>query len=209
VVATIAVDRSVVLREDTWVGLEFQGLTGIAAVSLRGGSAAAPPLTGNPPVLRADLSAGQDVTQAAREVLRKLDALVSANEASVKTSLRNIETFTNTLADNSERIDRILAGAEKFVGSAETKLDDFASAARAVRTVADNLDKHTAEISVGLTRFSQFGLREWEKLATDGRRAISVLEQTVKNIDQNPSRLLFGGAPKTPAGPRAQSNAAR
>ena len=210
VVATIAVERGVVLRADTWVGLEFQGLTGIASVALRGGSATAPKLEGNPPMLRADLGAGQDVTQAARDVLRKLDAFVTANESSVRNSLKNIEMFTTTLADNSERIDRILAGAEKLVGTAETKLDDFAGAARAVRTVADNLDKHTAEISVGLTRFSQFGLREWEKLATDGRRAISVLEQTVKNIDQNPSRLLFGGAPARPAGPRTpQSNAQR
>jgi phospholipid/cholesterol/gamma-HCH transport system substrate-binding protein len=210
VVATIAVDKSVVVRADTWVGLEFQGLTGIASVSLRGGSATAPRLDGNPPVLRADLGAGQDVTQAARDVLRKLDAFVTANESSVRTSLKNIELFTHTLADNSERIDRILSGAEKLVGTAETKLDDFAGAAKAVQTVADNLDKYTAEISVGLTRFSQFGLREWERLATDGRRAISVLEQTVKNIDQNPSRLLFGGAPARPVAPRAPlSNAQR
>ena len=30
------------MRTDTQVGLEFQGLTGIAAVALRGGSQAAP-----------------------------------------------------------------------------------------------------------------------------------------------------------------------
>ncbi len=205
VVATIAVDRKLALRTDTWVGLEYQGLTGIAAVSLRGGSATAPLVTGNPPLLRADHGASQDLAQGAREVLRKLDAFVSENESSMRTSLKNIEVFTNTLANNSDRIERILSGAETLVGSAENKLADVSAAARSVRAAADNLDQRTGDIAAGLTRFSTTGLKEWEKLAVDGRRAIGVLERTVKNIDQNPSRLLFGGAPKPPAA--AEANA--
>jgi phospholipid/cholesterol/gamma-HCH transport system substrate-binding protein len=196
VIATISVDRDVMVREDTRVGLDFQGLTGIASVSLKGGSAVAPPLEGQ--LLRADPGATQDVTQAAREVLRKIDAFVSDNEASLRTSFKNIETFTRTLADNSDRIDRILAGAESLVGGAD-KPGEFAEAARAVRAAADNLDQRTAEISTGLSRFSQSGLREWEKLAIDGRRMLGVVERTVKNIDRNPSRLIFGGgAPAEP-----------
>jgi phospholipid/cholesterol/gamma-HCH transport system substrate-binding protein len=89
------------------------------------------------------------------------------------------------------------------VGGAEAKLGDIAEAARSVRSLSDNLDKNVSEMATGLTRFSNSGLREWEKLAVDGRRAISILEQAVKNIDQNPSRLLFGGAPARPAGNRA------
>src|SRR6185369_3931580 len=38
VTAGIAVDRTVSVRPDTEVGLEFQGLTGIAALSLKGGN---------------------------------------------------------------------------------------------------------------------------------------------------------------------------
>ncbi|MFD2184130.1 MlaD family protein [Rhodoplanes azumiensis] len=201
VIVGIAVDRAVTLRTDTQVGLDFQGLTGFASVSLRGGSATAPVL--DPPILRADLTAGQDVTSAARSVLRRLDSLVADNEASFRNTLRNMESFTQTLADNSERIDRIVAKAESVMTGAEGKLEDVAAAARSIRTLADNLDKNISQMSSGLTRFSQTGLREWERLAVDGRRAISTLEQAVKNIDQNPSRLLFGGAPAEPAGRRA------
>lgn len=202
VIAAMAVDRDVVLRTDTWVGLEFQGLTGIAAIALRGGSASAAVL--DPPVLRADLTATQDVTSAARSVLRRLDSLVADNETSFRTTLRNMEAFSQTLADNTARIDSILAGVEKMVTGAEGKLEEVAQAARAVRSVADNLDKNVSAVSSGLARFSQSGLREWERLAVDGRRAISTLEQTVRNIDQNPSRLLFGGAPTQPAGSRVR-----
>jgi phospholipid/cholesterol/gamma-HCH transport system substrate-binding protein len=198
VIVGITVDKAVVLRTDTWVGLEFQGLTGFASVALRGGSASAPVL--DPPILRADLTAGQDVTSAARSVLRRLDSLVADNETSFRTTLKNMEAFTQTLADNSGRIDRIMATAESVMNGAEGKLDDIAQAARSIRVLADNLDKNVTQMSSGLTRFSQTGLREWERLAVDGRRAISTLEQAVRNIDQNPSRLLFGGAPTQPAG---------
>src|SRR5690348_17563274 len=44
--ATLSIDKSVAVRSDTVVGLEFQGLTGIASVSLKGGSTAAPVLAG-------------------------------------------------------------------------------------------------------------------------------------------------------------------
>src|SRR5580704_2397600 len=42
--ALISVDRAVPVRDDTKVGLGFQGLTGLAEVSLTGGSADAAPL---------------------------------------------------------------------------------------------------------------------------------------------------------------------
>jgi phospholipid/cholesterol/gamma-HCH transport system substrate-binding protein len=200
VIADILVDNRIVVREDTEVGLEFQGLTGFASVALRGGSANSRPL--DPPILRADPNATQDVTSAARSVLRRLDSVVADNQTSLHASLKNLEVFTEALAGNAQRIDHILANAESVVGGAETKLNDMAEAARSVRTLADNLDKSVTEVSTGLARFSNDGLKQWEKLAVDGRRAINTLEQTVKNIDQNPSRLLFGGAPARPAGSR-------
>jgi len=201
VIAVIYVDKDVVLRQDTGISLEFQGLTGFATIALRGGSPTSPPL--DQPVLRADLGSTQDLSSAARSVLRRLDTVVTENETSVRTSLKNLEIFTGTLANNADRIERIIANAEGVVGGADAKLNDIAEAARSVRSLADNLDKNVSEMSTGLSRFSNLGLREWEKLAVDGRRAISTLEQAVKNIDQNPSRLLFGGAPAQPAGARS------
>ena len=204
VIAVINVDAKAAVRADTWVGLDYAGLTGNAAIALRGGSDRAPPPADG--VLKADVAAAADVTQAAREVLRKLDNFISDNEQALKNSLKNVETFSQTLADNSGRIDRIIAGAENLIGSAD-KPGEFADAARSIKSAADNLDKRTADISNGLERFSSVGLREWERLAVDGRRTMSTLEKTIKNIDNNPSRLLFGGAPPeanaTP-GPRAR-----
>ena len=57
VIALIRIEGATPVREDTQVGLEFQGLTGIAAVSFTGGTidGAPPPLDKDGiPVLTAD-----------------------------------------------------------------------------------------------------------------------------------------------------------
>ena len=56
VVAVISVDKRAAVRADTWVGLDYQGLTGIAAIALRGGSDHAPLAAGGN-VLKADATA--------------------------------------------------------------------------------------------------------------------------------------------------------
>src|SRR5919205_373660 len=63
VVATVIIDKAVPVRADTRVGLDFQGLTGIASISVKGGAPDAAPLIGSngqPPTLMADATATQD-----------------------------------------------------------------------------------------------------------------------------------------------------
>ena len=194
VVATISVNRAAPVRADTKVALAFQGLTGLAEVALTGGAADAALLAtddGTPPTLYAAAGAGADVTQAARDVLSRISGLVVDNETALRSSLRNIETVTSTLAQNSERLDKVMAGLENLTGSGD-KSGEIAQAAEAVRKLAENLDKRTDEISVGLTRFSNSGLKEFEAFAVDGRRTLAELNKAIKNIDQHPSRLIFG-----------------
>ena len=97
VVALAMVENNAPIRKDTLVGLEFQGLTGVAAISLKGGEEAAPavPLDEDGvPMLTADPSALQDVTESIRATLQNVNRIVADNQESVKNSLRNLETFT-------------------------------------------------------------------------------------------------------------------
>jgi len=204
VVAIVSIEKSVAVRADTAVGLEYQGVTGTASIALRGGSKDAPPPSGAPPTLKVDAAGAQDVTQAAREAMRRIEALVGDNEAVLKASLKNIETFSQTLAENSKRIEHILAGAEGLLGNGSDQAGDIAQAARAIRAAAENLDARSAEIATGLTRFSTSGLRQWEQLAIDGRRTLAELDKMVKNIDRNPSRLIFGGSSTTTVDDKAR-----
>jgi phospholipid/cholesterol/gamma-HCH transport system substrate-binding protein len=194
VVALIAVDRTVPVRDDTKVGLDFQGLTGLAEVSLTGGSADAAPLVaqgGQPPTILAGANATADVTQQARDVLTRIDGLVAANEMVLRSSLRNIETVTSTLADNSQRLDKVMLGLQNLIGGTDGN-GQIGQAADSIRHLAEDLDKNTNEISVGLTQFSNSGLKEFQAFATDGRHTLAELNKAIKNINDHPSRLIFG-----------------
>jgi len=119
VMATIAVNRDTPVRADTHVGLIFAGLTGTATVALSGGTAdaAAPASTDSqPPLLVADPASMKDMTQAARDVLAKIDAVVGDNAAAFKTAVANIAAFSEALGRNSGRVDGILEGLERLTG---------------------------------------------------------------------------------------------
>jgi phospholipid/cholesterol/gamma-HCH transport system substrate-binding protein len=192
VVASLRLDRAVPVRTDTKAGLAFRGLTGLAEVALAGGSAKAAPLRGapgEPPTLYAD--ATPDVTQQARDVLARIDGLVSQNEETLHLSLKNIETVTNTLAANSQRLDTILAGLQKLTGGPGGD-GQIGQAADSIKHLADDLDKQSTQISAGLTQFSTTGLKQFEAFAADGRRTLAELQKAIKNINEHPSSLIFG-----------------
>jgi phospholipid/cholesterol/gamma-HCH transport system substrate-binding protein len=124
VTASIAVTAGTPVRADTKVGLEFQGLTGVPVISLLGGTPTAPPLGSSPtepPVLVADPSAGQSMTEVARQALRKIDTLVSDNSEALHSAIANLNTFTGALARNSDRVDVILNGLEQMTGGKAAK----------------------------------------------------------------------------------------
>lgn len=192
--ALIALDQAVPVRADTKITLDFQGLTGLAEISLTGGAADAAPVVaegGMPPTIYADPNASVDVTQAARDVLARVNGLVAENEEAMRASMRNIETVTQTLAKNSQRLDKVMAGLENLTGSGDNR-GEIAEAAESIRKLADNLDKRTDEISVGLVHFSNSGLKEYEAFAVDGRRTLAELHKVIKNINDHPSQLIFG-----------------
>jgi phospholipid/cholesterol/gamma-HCH transport system substrate-binding protein len=124
VTAAIAVVAATPVRSDTHAGLEFQGLTGVPVISLLGGDAAAAPLVSSktqPAVLVADPAAGQSMTEAARQALRKLDALLADNSDSLHSAIANLNTFSAALARNSDRVDGILTSLEHMAGGGTAK----------------------------------------------------------------------------------------
>jgi phospholipid/cholesterol/gamma-HCH transport system substrate-binding protein len=124
VIATIAVISATPVRADTRAGLEFQGLTGVPVISLIGGPSTAPlvsPSPAEPPLIVADPDAGQSMTEAARQALRRVDAVLADNSEPLKSAIANLNTFTGALSRNSDRVDTILAGLEHMVGGGAAK----------------------------------------------------------------------------------------
>jgi phospholipid/cholesterol/gamma-HCH transport system substrate-binding protein len=72
-----------------------------------------------PAILRAGPDAGQDMMQAAREALRRLDQVLIDNSGPLRETIGNLKTFTDALARNSARIDSIAQGLDRTFGGAE------------------------------------------------------------------------------------------
>ena len=100
VTITIAVATGTPVRADTHVGLDFQGLTGTAVVTLQGGTAGGSRLTvpqDGVPVLVAQPNAGQSMTEVVREALRHLDTLLTENAEPLRNTVANLNAFSSAL----------------------------------------------------------------------------------------------------------------
>ena len=191
VVALAMVENTAPLRKDTLVGLEFQGLTGVAAISLKGGEEAAPPVPLDEdgiPILIADPNKLQDVTEAIRATLQNVNKIVADNQESLKNSLHNLETFTTSLARNSERIDTIMGRVDGVMGKADNLMLGLNSLAggkdggelfltvKSIRELAEDFDKRSGA------------------LMSDGRKTLGDISRAVNNFDRNPTRVIFGAS---------------
>jgi phospholipid/cholesterol/gamma-HCH transport system substrate-binding protein len=191
VVALAMVENSAPIRKDTLVGLEFQGLTGVAAISLKGGNEAAPPAPLDEdgiPVLTADPDRLQDVTEAIRGTLQNINRVVADNQEAVKNSLLNLQTFTASLARNSERLDNMMERADGVMAKADnlmlglnslaggTEGGELHQAVKSIRELAEDFDKRSGA------------------LMTDGRRTLADISRAVTNFDRNPTRVIFGAS---------------
>jgi phospholipid/cholesterol/gamma-HCH transport system substrate-binding protein len=119
VTATVAVAAGTPVRADTMASIDFQGLTGVAVVTLSGGKPDSPRLAaggGEPPLIVADPLAGQNLTQAARTALQRLDGILADNSTAIKNTMANLSTFSDALARNAQKVDSIVAGIERMTG---------------------------------------------------------------------------------------------
>ena len=160
VVAEGRVDKNAPIRKDTVVGLEYQGLTGIAAISLVGGESSDPPVPADKdgiPTLTADLSEIQSI----RDTLHNVDRVLVGNQSTIRDGLLSFETYTASLASRGDAIEKAIAKAnDAFAGfdSAISKVDNFMPGLsdgkadelfekmRAIREFAETFDKKSATI---------------------------------------------------------------
>jgi phospholipid/cholesterol/gamma-HCH transport system substrate-binding protein len=145
VVVTAEVDKSAPITPQTKATLGFQGLTGQAYIELQGGD----PKGEN--ILEAALAAGgtakidagpgavnnlidkaQQISVRAENILTKLDEFISLNQAPLTQTVTNAKKFSDSLAKNSENIDKFLLTVgelSKTLGAVSGKLDSTLTAA--------------------------------------------------------------------------------
>jgi phospholipid/cholesterol/gamma-HCH transport system substrate-binding protein len=121
-------------------------------------------------------------------------------------AIQEARSITEKLNKSADRIDNVLAGAEKFLGTAsgetgKSAFDEIKAAAVSVRELANDLNERTKGIEGvlnGVGRFTDSGLREYEALAVDGRKTLDDISRAVRSIERNPQQFIFGGRSNLP-----------
>lgn len=171
--AMISVDPKQPIKADTKAAVAVQGLTGIASIELRGGSANLPSIFDQAeiPTLTAQGSGVQEILQSAQDLLQKanntvdtLNSILSDAQPSVKTTLANVQKFTTALANNSDGIDSLLANVSKLSSQIGSLSDDV----RGVLGRADGIlaAVDPAKVSSTLTQIDRVASRLGESADT-------------------------------------------
>jgi phospholipid/cholesterol/gamma-HCH transport system substrate-binding protein len=189
--ATTMVDPSAPLKKDTRAELGFTGLTGIAYVSLTGGSPNSPSLFEDEevPLIAADRSAFEDLLKGARDILAKaettfgeIEKLVTDNAPAVSRTLQNVDEFTSALAANSDEVRTLFTDvgeAARTIADLSNRLEGIVDHVetlvkevdpQAVRTIVDNAVSFSEDLKgvgddvddvVGLARSAATRLEEF------------------------------------------------
>jgi phospholipid/cholesterol/gamma-HCH transport system substrate-binding protein len=198
VVALVRLDNNAPIRKDTVVGLEFQGLTGVAAISLIGGAAAAPPVPLDEdgiPVLTADLSE----TESIRDTLHNVDRMLVGNQAMLKNTLLNFETYTASLTSKGDAIDSIIRKADNaFAGfdSAMTKIDNV------VPSLADGKADELFRKVKSIRELAESFNKRSGALMEEGRRSLLDISQAAIKVTRKfDPQAGSGEAPPPPRRP--------
>jgi phospholipid/cholesterol/gamma-HCH transport system substrate-binding protein len=198
IVALVRVDNSAPIRKDTIVGLEFQGLTGVAAISLTGGAAAAPPVPLDEdgiPILTADLSE----TESIRDTLHNVDRMLVSNRETMKNALLNFETYTASLASKGDAIDSIIGkadGAFETFDSAMSKIDNI------VPGVADGKPDELFQKVKSIRELAESFNKRSGAFMEEGRRSfVDISQQAIKVTRKFEPQAAGDGASAPPRKP--------
>ncbi len=172
--AMVSVDPNQPIKSDTKASVGVQGLTGIASIEFRGGSANLPSIFDDNeiPTLTAQGSGLTDIIESAQDLLKKvngtvdrINSVLDTAEPSVKTTLSNVEKFTGALADNSDGVNDFLANVSdlsKKIGSLSGNLEGLVTKADNILAAVDptkvadainNVDAVVAKLSASADGF--------------------------------------------------------
>jgi phospholipid/cholesterol/gamma-HCH transport system substrate-binding protein len=198
IVALTTIENSAPIREDTVVGLEAQGLTGIMAIALTGGEATAPPVPRDEdgiPTLTADLSEAQSI----RDTLHNVDHVLVDNRDVMKDKLLGFETYTATLVGKGEEIDSVMRKAD----TAFANFDDvMAKIDNAIPDLTKGKDGELYQKLKSIHELAQSFNKRSAVLMEEGRRSLLDISESAIKVTRKLDPPGSGGA--APAGSPGQ-----
>ncbi len=224
VVARIRLASTTPVKTDTRAKLAITSLTGPSIIQLSGGSPQAPALTtaskDPAPIIPTSPSALQNIADVANRIVERMDQILSdRNVASISSTLQNLETISDGLADREEGTRALLASARDAARNLDATLTTTNGAIRRLDqnlvqqlppilekmettlvkldSAAGNADSILGENRAAINSFANDGLGQLGPTLTEIRGLIRDLRQVSDRLESNPARFLLGrDAPK-------------
>lgn len=130
----------------------------------------------------------------------KFTSALGNSSPNVQKTVDNVAAITGKINKAADQVEGVLKSVQSFLGSTNGQgaVDAIQQAATSIRKLADNLDRRSAEIAVGINRFTGSGLGEVKNLAIDSQRTLGEINRTLRSVGQNPQQFLFGAKPTIP-----------
>ena len=192
--AMVSVDPSEPIKADTKASLGIQGLTGIAYIELKGGSANLPNLLDQQgiPTLTAQASGLQDLIATAQELVAKVNTAVDrvngfidTAEPGLSASVKNVQTFTDALAANSD-------GVKEFMNNFGDLSKRIGSLSETLTGVVEKADKIISAIDPTKVADTLENIDTVTKRLSDSSDAFPQIVANVQQISEQLEKALDG-----------------
>ncbi len=208
----IQVANGTPIRRNSEASLELQGLTGLAAVAISGGTASSPLLKPGPDqemaVIPARISkleaffaeVPQLVTAVNELVNRANGFLTPENQENFSLTMSSLAVLSTSLAKESGSMERIIENAEVASLKLKNIMDRVDSATDvdlrptldSAAQAAKSLDKMIRTLEPELTRFAHNGLEDLRRLMAEARETLRTMTRLILRLEDNPRMLIFG-----------------
>ena len=213
--------KSAPVNAGTYASLAFQGITGVAVIKLNADPGVHDPLKRDAdseyPVITVRDTGFSALLAKAPNIVDKLDSVLvqinqvlgEENREFVSGILGDIETVSSALASKEEAISEIpvllqttieelhstLAQIKSMAGNLEpglsSSLENLDRAAASLAKMTERLDTWTAANDSDMNAFMEDGLGQVPALVTDARATLREIEKLVKDLREDPSRLVY------------------
>jgi phospholipid/cholesterol/gamma-HCH transport system substrate-binding protein len=220
VTVAILVAADTPVRRNSVASLEMRGITGLAMVSITGGTADSPLVPGHAgtaPEISSRASGIQTIMESAPEILTNLnilleranDLLSPENATALNTLLVSLAEIMDSIAQGRDSIARTVGAIDKAATEMAELAESVASLSDSARQlvsgrmstavdslaqVADGVRSILSSVEPGLQRLSREAAEDLPSLLGEARNLLNKLAAIASQIESDPRRFFFGNS---------------
>ncbi len=210
IMVTVMIAENTPLKTDTIAVQKSQGITGIGYIDLSGGSKDAPTLQAAAGKMIPEIPSRQSqldqLVTSLPEMVNKYSALAgrlnklvsNENVQSFSATLQSLDSIANTLDSNSSSLDKMLKEMTATIVQVSTATETLNGITKATREDAIKSMRETRQALESLNtllsrtnNFSEYGYQELYRMMLEVKKTSRELQDTSKNLKENPSRLIL------------------